>query len=74
MPPVWRGGAGKALRQTNHKKGTMARRALVDMEGNTDADRREESCEKPRGPSAKRGVRRGNDKYPGWKVATLTAP
>ena len=27
-----------------------------------------------RGPSAWRGVRRGNDKYPGWKVATPTAP
>ena len=27
-----------------------------------------------RGPSARRGVRRGNDKYPGWKEATLTAP
>ena len=27
-----------------------------------------------RGPSARRGVRRGNDKYPGWKMATLTAP
>ena len=39
MPPVWRGGAEKALRQTHHSKGTMARRALVDMEGNTDANR-----------------------------------
>ena len=64
VPPVWRGGAekalepaacrrcggggaGKALRQTNHGKVTMARRALVDMEGNTDANRREKSCEKP---------------------------
>ena len=27
-----------------------------------------------RGPSARRGVTRGNDKYPGWKVPTLTAP
>ena len=27
-----------------------------------------------RGPSAWRGVRRGNDKYPGWEVATPTAP
>ena len=27
-----------------------------------------------RKPSARRGVRRGSDKYPGWKVATLTAP
>ena len=27
-----------------------------------------------RGPSTRRGVRRGNDKYPGWKVATPTAP
>ena len=47
MPPVWRGGARKALRQTNHRKGTMARRALVDMEGNTGANTREKSCEKP---------------------------
>ena len=47
MPPVWREGAGKALRQTNHKKGTMSRRALVYMEGNKDANRREKSCEKP---------------------------
>ena len=27
-----------------------------------------------RGPSAWRGIRRGIDKYPGWKVATPTAP
>ncbi len=27
-----------------------------------------------RGPSARRGVRRGNDEYPGWKVSTPTAP
>ena len=27
-----------------------------------------------RGPSAWPGVRRGNDKQPGWKVATPTAP
>ena len=27
-----------------------------------------------RGPSAWRGVRQGNDKYPGWKVATPTSP
>ena len=47
IPPVWGGGAGKALRQTNHRKGTMARRALVDMEGNTGANTREKSCEKP---------------------------
>ena len=40
------GGAGKALRQTNHRKGTMARRAVVDMEGNTDANTRKKSCEK----------------------------
>ena len=40
-------GAGKARRQTNHRKGTMARRALVDMEGNTGANTREKSCEKP---------------------------
>ena len=27
-----------------------------------------------RGPSARREVRRGNNKYPGWKVATPAAP
>ena len=47
VPPVWRGGAGKALRQTNHRKGTVARRALVDREGNTGANTRRKSCEKP---------------------------
>ena len=47
VPPVWPGGKGKALRQTNHRKGTMARRALVDMEGNTGANTTEKSCEKP---------------------------
>ena len=48
MPPVWREGQErKALRQTNHRKGTMARRALVDMEGDTGANTREKSCEKP---------------------------
>ena len=36
-------GAEKALRQTNHKIGTMARRARVDMEGNTGASTREKS-------------------------------
>ena len=47
IPPVWWGGAEKALRQTNHRKGTMARRALVDMEGNTGANTSEKSYEKP---------------------------
>ena len=75
VPPVLRGGAEKALRQTYHRHGTMARRALVDMEGNTGANTREKPCDKTsRGPSAWRGVRRGNDKYPGWQVATPTAP
>ena len=46
IPPVWRGGAGKAVRQTNHRKDTMTRRALVDMEANTGANSREKSCEK----------------------------
>ena len=41
------GGAGKALRHTNHRKGTMARRALVDMEGSTGANTRQKSCETP---------------------------
>ena len=27
-----------------------------------------------RGSSARWGVRRGNDEYPGWKVSTPTAP
>ena len=38
----WCGGGwgGKALRQTNQTKGTMARRALVDREGNTGANAR----------------------------------
>ena len=47
VPSVRRGGEGKALRQTNHRKGAMARRALVDMEGNTGANTRKKSCEKP---------------------------
>ena len=53
----------------------MARRALVDIEGNTGANTREKSCEKP--PAGHRqsgGVRRGSDEYPGWKVSTPTAP
>ena len=74
ITPVWRGGVGKALRQTNRRKGTMARRALVDMEGNTGANTREKSCENLPRAIAWRGVRRRNDKYPGWKVAALTAP
>ena len=45
IPPVCRGGAGKALRQTNHRRVTMARRTLVDIEhGNTGANTRESSC------------------------------
>ena len=43
---VWRRGVGKALRQTNHEKSAMARRAFVDMEGNTGANAREKSCGK----------------------------
>ena len=31
------------------------------------------NAKNPRGPSTRRGVRRGNDKNPGWKVATRTA-
>ena len=40
--------AGKVLRQTNHRKGTsnIARRALVDREGNTGANTKKKSCHK----------------------------
>ena len=41
------GRGGKALRQTNHRNGTMARRALDDMERSTGANTRKKSCEKP---------------------------
>ena len=43
------GGVGgeKALRQTNHRKGTMARQTLVEAKGNTGANTRERSCQKP---------------------------
>ena len=37
------GGAGKALRQTNHRKCTVARRTRVDMEGDKGANTREKS-------------------------------
>ena len=41
------GGSRKALRQTNHRKGTIARRALVDIGRDTSANTREKLCEKP---------------------------
>ena len=63
VPPVWRGGAEKALEPASCRRcggggqerlydkptteGTMTRRALVDIEGNTGANAREKSCEKP---------------------------
>ena len=63
VPPVWRGGAEKALEPAAYRrcggggrkgstanqpqKSTMTRRALVDMEGNTGANTREKSCDKP---------------------------
>ena len=37
------GGAGQALRQTNHRKRTMAMRTLVNMVGNAGAHTREKS-------------------------------
>ena len=61
VPPVWRGGAEKALEPAAYRRcggggqemlcgkpttGTMARRALVDMEETTGANTREKSCEK----------------------------
>ena len=48
MPPVWRGGQERLYGKPTTEKGTMARQALVDMEGNTGANTREKSCEKPR--------------------------
>ena len=47
IPPVWRGGTGKALWRTDHRNVTMRMQAVVDMEGNTGASTREKSCEKP---------------------------
>ena len=47
ISPVLRGGQERALRQIDHRKGTMTRRALVDMAENTGANTREKSCEKP---------------------------
>ena len=92
VPPVWRGGAekalepaayhrcggggaGKALRHTNHRKGTMARRALVDMEGNTGANTREKSCEKP--PAGHRqggGIDEETTKIPGMEGGSTYSP
>ena len=49
-PPVWRGaggGAEKAIRQINHRKGTMARQTFVERKGNTGANTREKSRQKP---------------------------
>ena len=43
------GGAEKALRQTNHRKGTRARRTLADRKGNTAANTREKSQKKSLG-------------------------
>ena len=40
-------GAGKTLRQTNHRNDALARRVLVDMEGKTGANTKENTCEKP---------------------------
>ena len=40
------GGSEKALRQNNHRKGTMARRAFVDLKENTGANTREKSYQK----------------------------
>ena len=47
MSPVWREGAGTALRQTNRRYGTMARRAVAGMEGNTGANTTEKLCQPP---------------------------
>ena len=73
----WYGGGGavKALRQTNHGMGTMAKRARVHMDGNTGANTKMKLCENiSRWPSTWRGVRRRNNNYLGWKVAATTAP
>ena len=52
-----RGGQERLYGKPTTKKGTVARRALVDMDGNTGANTREKSCKKnSRGPSAWRGV------------------
>ena len=45
--PRTAGGAEKVPRQTNHIKDTMARRVLVDMEGNTGDNTKEKSCRSP---------------------------
>ena len=42
-----RGGQGRLYGKPIAEKGTMARRALVDMEENAGANTREKSCEKP---------------------------
>ena len=41
------GGQERLYGKSTTEKGTMARRALVDMEGNTGANTREKSCENP---------------------------
>ena len=41
------GGGSKGSTANQPQKDTMARQALVDMEGNTGANTREKSCEKP---------------------------
>ena len=87
MPPVWRGGAEKALRQADHRKGSIARRALVDMKRNKGANTMEKLHQQL--PTDHRhdgeldeettNTRNGRRLYlqprdPEWKAASPTTP
>ena len=90
VPPVWRGGAAKALEHAacrrcggGGRKGSTANQPQKRYYGESSPRRyggeyrrlqkRGVMLKTSRGPSARRGVRRGNDKCSGWKVATSTA-
>ena len=75
MPPVWRGGQERLYGKPTTEKvlwqgepSSIWRGIQALTQGKSHAKNNS------RGPSARRGVRRGNDDYPGWKVSTPTAP
>ena len=67
------GGNRKALRPTNHRKGTMARQTFVERKGNTGNKIQGRSHAKNLSQTiGMAGVRRGNNTYPEWKVTPPT--
>ena len=74
VSPVWGGGQERLYGKPTTDKVLWRGEPSSIWRGTQALAQGRTHAKPPRGPSARRRVRRGNDKYSGWKVATPYSP